>query len=183
MQLPPAITDLPPRRTENMRTLFTGTIAALVLGAAVASSQTPPPAQTPPAAQTPSAQTPPSQPPAQAKPAEKTTTYRGFLRGSDASGWTISPIADRPASAAPGATATAGAVTPSGPTYSVIAPAVSKVKLSDMADQCVEIVGVLAPEGAVSSGAGAAASPGMPSKATRALNVTAIREVQGGCTQ
>jgi len=55
-----------------------------------------------------------------------------------------------------------------------------------MADQCVEIVGVLAPEGAASTITGAAAagaSPGMASKSNRTLNATAIRAVQGGCTQ
>ena len=73
---------------------------------------------------------------------------------------------------------------PEGEAYSVVAPAVSKVKLSDMADQCVEIVGVLAAEGAASSATGAAgASPGMTPKTNRALNITSIRPVQGGCTQ
>ena len=164
-----------------MRTLFTGTIAALLLGAAVASSQTPP-------AQPPAGQTPPStaQPSGQTKPADQTTpasptagqkppmakgtTYRGFLRGSDTSGWTFSPIADKGASAAPGATATAGPGAAAGATtYSIVAPASAKASLSTMADQCVEIVGTLAPESAAS-------------KANRELTVTTIRPAQG-CTQ
>jgi hypothetical protein len=123
----------------KMKQIFSGTVAAFVLGAAIASSQTPPAAQAPTPA--------PAQPAAgQAQPAEpraaapRTTTYKGILKGSATTGWTLSPV--RSAAGTAGATATAGA---DAVTYSLVAADGSKVDLASMADKCVEIGGVLAP--------------------------------------
>ncbi len=123
-----------------MKQVFSFTVAAFVLGAAIASSQTPPAAQAPTPA--------PAQPAAgQAQPAEpraaapRTTTYKGILKGSATTGWTLSPV--RSASGTAGATATAGGA--DAVTYSIVAADGSKVDLASMADKCVEVGGVLAP--------------------------------------
>ena len=179
-----------------MKVIFTGTIAAVVLGAAIASSQTPEPAQptapvaaeqAQPAAQ-PAADAP-RQPAAdrpQAARSQSSTTYRGILKGSATSGWTIAPIGARSAAATstPGATATAGASTSSTTTYNVISTD-PKVDLTTMADQCVEIAGSLLPESASSSAASSPAAGAARSAAAsnRTLTVTTIRAMQGGCTQ
>jgi hypothetical protein len=177
-----------------MKAIVTGTFAALVLGAAVASSQTPPAAQTPspkPAAP-PAGQTQPSgQEQRSATTKSQTTTYRGVLKGSDASGWTITPITTRGASSSTaGATATAGGASDT-LTYSVVVAEGSKTNLSSMADQCVEIAGVVGPDaagaartspGAGSPGAGAAGQAAAGA-AKRVLTVTTIKEVEGGCKQ
>ena len=168
-----------------MKSILTGTFAAFVLGAAIASSQTPPPAgqapaggakpsdeQTQPAGQTERSAT--------AKP--QTSTHRGILKGSATTGWTISPISARSAATSTaGATATAGGA--DAVTYSVLAADPSKVNLESMADKCVEIVGVLAPESGAAArpSADAPASPGAAAARTRALTVATIKEVEGGC--
>ncbi len=169
-----------------MKSILTGTVAAFVLGAAIASSQTPPPAGQAPAGAKPSdeqaqpaGQTEPGQRTATAKP--QTSTHRGILKGSATTGWTISPIGARSAATSTaGATATAGGA--DALTYSVVAADPSKVNLESMADQCVEIVGVLAPETAAAKpGADAPASPGAAAARTRTLTVATIKEVEGGC--
>jgi hypothetical protein len=157
------------KETNTMKVIFTGTLAAFVLGAAIASSQTP-------AGQ---GQTQPRQPSgtpsgdqksgtqqsgtdrrttgARAQTNEnQTSTYRGYLRRSAAEGWTISPIGNRTAGRTSGnAGASANAVGTSGEmqTYSVMAGTGSKIDLAKMADQCVEIVGSLSPETGMSSSA------------------------------
>jgi hypothetical protein len=186
-----------------MKSIITGTLAAFVLGAAIASSQTPPAGQAPAGAQPSADQTQPrGQAPTPATPQRSTSatqTYRGFLRGSEASGWTISPMASRAgATGTAGATATAGA-TPT--TYSVMTSQGSKVDLAPLADQCVEIVGALAPESATGGAAGRTspvaagepaavaaggqhnegAAPSSHSATHRALTVTSIKAVEGGC--
>jgi hypothetical protein len=156
-----------------MKLILTGTLATFVLGAAIASSQTPAPAGQAPA---PPAQTQPAQPagePAQkATPAKpQTTTYKGVLKGSAASGFTISPIAPRSAaSSTAGATATAGGADQV--TYTVIVTD-PKVDLAGMADDCVEVAGVLGPEPSP-AGAGAAGAA-----KNRILTVTTIKEAEG----
>ncbi len=174
-----------------MKSILTGTFSALVLGAAIASSQTPPASQAP--SQPAGGQT---QPGAQGQPTEqrsttaKGQTYRGFLRGSDASGWTIAPLEARSgATGTAGATATSGADTT---TYTVVAAEGAKVNLTSMADQCVEVVGVAAPAGAgarsSSDAAGGAESPAAGAAGTRAganrtLTITTVKAVEGGCKQ
>jgi hypothetical protein len=89
-----------------------------------------------------------------------------------------------------GATATAGGAGDT-LTYNVVAAEGSKTNLSSMADQCVEIVGVVAPDagGAARTAPGAAGSPsaGAAGQAAagaatkRVLTVTTIKEVEGGC--
>lgn len=173
-----------------MKSILTGTFSALVLGAAIASSQTPPASQAP--SQPAGGQT---QPGAQGQPTEqrsttaKGQTYRGVLRGSDASGWTIAVIDARSgATGTAGATATSGADT----TYTVVAADGTKVNLTSMADQCVEVVGVVAPAGAgarsSSDAAGGAESPAAGAAGTRAganrtLTITTVKAVEGGCKQ
>jgi len=176
-----------------MKSIFTGTLAVFVLGAAIASSQTPPAPQAPSGAQPAGGQTEPSgqgQTAGQrsATTRSQTTTYKGILKGSATTGWTISPIDSRSgATGTAGATATAGAGSTT--TYAVVAAEGSKVNLSSMADQCVEIVGVLAPEsgaaagGAAAGGAAGATSSSMSASAHRRLTVTTIKEVEGGCKQ
>lgn len=182
-----------------MKVIFTGTIAAVVLGAAIASSQTPEPAQ--PTAPVAAEQAQPAQPQAdaprqpaadraQAPRSQSTTTYRGILKGSAANGWTIAPIAARAAASTstPGATATAGASTSSSTTTYNVLSTDAKVDLASMADQCVEIVGSLLPESSSSSAAaspaaGAAAGARSSASSNRTLTVTTIRAMQGGCTQ
>jgi hypothetical protein len=174
-----------------MKSILTGTFAAFVLGAAIVSSQTPS-QQTPGAAQ-PGGQTQPGGPTTKsssptsdqrnAMAKGQTQTYKGYLRGSEAGGWTIQPM--RGTAGTAGATATAGA-TPV--TYSVMVPEGTKVNLTTMADKCVEIVGMLAPEAAgATSTPGAAGAPaaGATSRSSasahRALNVTTIKSAEG-CT-
>ena len=181
-----------------MKSIVTGTFAAFVLGAAIASSQTPPPAGQAPAGAKPADEQ--TKPAGQAEPAgqksatakPQTQTYRGYLRGSEASGWTIAPMTARSgASSTAGATATAGGAAPV--TYKVVVADASKTDLASLADQCVEIVGMLAPEsgaggagrtspggGAENPAAGAAAQSG---SVNRTLSVTTIKEVEGGCKQ
>jgi hypothetical protein len=65
------------------------------------------------------------------------------LKGSATTGWTLSPI--RSASSTAGATATSGA---DAVTYSIVAADGAKVDLASMANQCVEVAGVLAPAAA-----------------------------------
>ena len=159
-----------------MKSILTGTLATLVLGAAIASSQTPPPAGQAPASPPAGAQTQPAQPAGEtaqkstpAKP--QTTLYKGVLKGSAASGFTISPIAPRSAaSSTAGATATAGGADQV--TYTVIVTD-PKVDLADMTDDCVEIAGVLGPEPSP-AGAGAAGA-----SKNRILTVTSIKEAEG----
>jgi hypothetical protein len=143
----------------TMKSILTGTLATFVLGAAIA-------AQTPPAPQTP--------PPAAARP--QATMYKGVLKGSEASGWTIAPIDHRSgATGTAGATATAGASTPA-VTYTVVTPDGSKVDLASMADRCVEISGALSP----SSGAAGAGAAGSTSRSNnRTLTVTTIKAAEG----
>jgi hypothetical protein len=136
----PAPSPSSPKEKHVMKQVFSFTVAAFVLGAAIASSQTPPAAQAPTPA--------PAQPAAgQAQPAEpraaapRTTTYKGILKGSATSGWTLSPV--RSASGTAGATATAGGA--DAVTYSIVTADGSKVDLAAMADKCVEVGGVLAP--------------------------------------
>lgn len=168
-----------------MKASSTRTFAAVVLSAAIASAQTPAPkgGQTPSGGDTASG---------------AQTRYRGYLRGSAATGFTISPITDRRASAtatAPGGAAAGASVGTSGTaeavTYNVVAGPSAKTDLARMADQCVEIVGTLVPE-TVTRGAGANTSSKMTAAAAaghaaaqmnRTLTVTRIRAVQGGCSQ
>jgi hypothetical protein len=177
-----------------MKIMITGTIAALVLGASIASSQTPS-TQSQPATQPSGGQT---QSGAQRQTADQrnqtnqnqTTTYRGYLRGSAASGWTISPVGDRAAasgSAAGAATAGAGAASAGGAstggtvTYSVVAPSGSKVNLASLADQCVEIVGSLAPVTGTNSSADVHGAAGAAGQATASGNA-GTRTTPGGNT-
>ena len=185
-----------------MKSVITGTFAAFVLGAAIASSQTPAPAgQAPAGAKPADEQTKPAgqaEPAGQRSTAAKPQTYRGYLRGSAASGWTISPIDARAAaSSTAGATATAGGA--NAVTYKVVAADSSKADFASMADQCVEIVGVLAPEsgagrtspaagGAAGAGGGDTPAPGAGAGAqsgsmNRTLTATTIKTVEGGCKQ
>jgi hypothetical protein len=162
-----------------MKSILTGTLATLVLGAAIASSQTPPAQQAPapPAggATPPAVQEPAGQRSAPAKP--QTSTYKGILKGSAASGWTISPITARSGAAnTPGATATAGG---DQVTYTVVAAEGGKVDLASMADDCVEISGVLSPEGArATPGASDPAAAAAAAK-NRTLTVVTIKEAEG----
>jgi hypothetical protein len=148
-----------------MKHIVSGTVAAFVLGAAIASSQTPPAAQAPTPA--------PAQPAAgQAQPAEpraaapRTTTYKGILKGSAASGFTLSPV--RSSSSTAGATATSGA---DAVTYTIVTADGSKVDLASMADKCVEVAGVLAPEAARPAGGDAKA-------ANRTFTVATIKSAE-----
>ena len=164
-----------------MKSILTGTFAAVLLGAAIASSQTPPAQQAPappagaqaqPAAQEPAQRTAPAKP--------QTSTYKGILKGSAASGWTISPITARSGAAGtPGATATAGG---DQVTYTVVAAEGAKVDLASMADDCVEISGVLSPETARAtpgqSDPAAAAAAGAAAK-NRTLTVVTIKDADG----
>jgi len=146
-----------------MKQIFSCTVAALVLGASIASSQTPPAAQapTPAPAQPAAGQAQPAEPRA-AAPRSQTTTYKGVLKGSATTGWTLAPIRGG-ASTTAGATATAGGA--DAVTYSIVAADGSKVDLASMANQCVEVAGVLAPEAAGRPAAG-------PDDAKAALNRT-----------
>jgi hypothetical protein len=159
-----------------MKVIFTSTVAALVLGAAIASAQTPAPradqeaggqAQQPSTAQPAGAQTPSPTPSGAQKPSaerEQTTaskgqTYKGYLRGG-ANGWTFSPMSDRAASTA-GAAGAAGASSPTATsgrdtTFNLVAGGGS-VDFTKLANQCVEIVASSAPASGASSSAGAAA--------------------------
>jgi hypothetical protein len=166
-----------------MKSILTGTFATLVLGAAIASSQTPPAQQAPAPAggqAQPAVQEPAGQRNAPAK--AQASTYKGILKGSAASGWTISPITARSAAAnTPGATATAGGADQV--TYIVVAAEGAKVDLASMADDCVEISGVLSPEMAratpgASDPAAAAAAAGATAK-NRTLTVVTIKEAEG----
>ncbi len=174
-----------------MKSILTGTFAAFVLGAAIASSQTPPAGQAP--SQPTGGQTQPGaqgQTPEQRRTTAKGQTYRGYLRGSADSGWTIEPIDGRS-----GATGTAGATATSGAsptTYTVVAAEGAKVNLTSMADQCVEVVGIVAPAAAgarsSSDAAGGAESPaagaaGARAGANRTLTITTLKAVEGGCKQ
>ena len=157
-----------------MKSILTGTLATLVLGAAIASSQTPPPpaGQAPAPAPPAGAQTQPAGETQKSTPAKpQTSTYKGVLKGSATSGWTIAPVtAKSAASSTAGATATAGGADQV--TYTVIATD-PKVDLADMADDCVEIAGVLGPEPSP-AGAGAAGAA-----KNRILTVTSIKEAEG----
>ena len=150
-----------------MKHIVSGTVAAFVLGAAIASSQTPPAAQppTPPPAQPAAGQAQPAEPRA-AAPRTQTSTYKGILKGSAASGWTLSPV--RSASSTAGATATSGA---DAVTYSIVTADGSKVDLASMADKCVEVAGVLAPEARPSGDAAKAAN--------RTFTVATIKAAEG----
>jgi hypothetical protein len=141
-----------------MKLIFSSTFAACVLGAAIGSSQTPSTQSgtKPPVGQTQSGEQTQgggAQSDAQKQtPGQRahstSTTYHGYLRGSAAGGYTISPISNRPGSVGTAGSATAGggASTHGAATYTVMAPAGSTADLAAMADQCVEIVGVLGPE-------------------------------------
>ncbi|RPI56810.1 MAG: hypothetical protein EHM55_04025 [Acidobacteria bacterium] len=161
-----------------MKTILTGTLAALVLGASIA-AQTPPAERTPAPAQPSGAQTQPAdqgQTAGQQSPASKiqTTTYRGILQGSAASGFTITPIDTRAgASSTAGATATAGAGGKT--TYTVVAAEGAKVNLASMADQCVEIAGVVVPGLKTSPSAGDAGATSRSASTKETLTVTAIK--------
>ena len=158
-----------------MKHILSGTVAAFVLGAAIASSQTPPAAQAPPSpapAQPPAGQAQPAGPPTEqrsAAPRNQGTTYKGILKGSATTGWTLSPIRGGATSTA-GATATAGGA--DAVTYSVVTADGSKVDLASMANQSVEIAGVLAPEAAGKPAAGADA-------AHRTFTVNTIKTAEG----
>jgi hypothetical protein len=105
-------------------------------------------------------------------------TYKGILKGSESTGWTIQPITPRGTA---GATATAGGAPV---TYSIVVPEGTRVNLTTMADKCVEIVGTLAPEtpGAASPGAAGAPAAGATSRAQhRALTITTVKSAEG-CT-
>jgi hypothetical protein len=129
----------------------------------------------------------------------QTQTYKGYLRGSEAGGWTIQPM--RATAGTAGATSTAGGgATGEMSTYSVMVPDGTKVNLATMANQCVEIVGMLAPEtgatgrtspgaaggadaaaGANTAAGGGAGATRSSASAHRALNVTTIKAAEG-CT-
>ena len=163
-----------------MKSILTGTFAAVVLGAAIASSQTPP-AQQAPAPPAGAQAQPTAQEPAQrTAPAKaQTTTYKGILKGSAATGWTISPITARSGEAnTPGATATAGGADQV--TYTVVAAEGAKVDLASKADDCVEITGVLAPEMARATPGQSepAAAAGAVAK-NRTLTVVTIKDANG----
>ncbi len=159
-----------------MKQIITGTFAAVVLGAAIASSQTPQQgAQSPSGEQKAGGQTTTQQPAGgrQAQGNTTSTTYTGYLRGSAATGYTFSPIGNRAgsgaAATAPGGAAagTSGAPSVSGTsgagaagriTYNIVAGEQAKVDFTKLADQCVEIVGVVVPATGASgmnTGAGA----------------------------
>ena len=144
-----------------MKAILTGTVAAFVLGAAIASSQTPPAG----------GQTQQGQPMRQQGTPAKGQTYRGYLRGSPATGYTIQPMESRA-----GATGTAGATpTPEAQrtTYTVVAGEGARVNLASMADQCVEVIGVVAP----AMGAPAGAAGGRAGQ--RTLTITTIKKAEG----
>ena len=157
-----------------MKQIFSGTVAAFVLGAAIASSQTPPPAAqapTPAPAQPAAGQAQPAEPRA-AAPRTQTTTYKGVLKGSATTGWTLSPIRGGSSSTA-GATATAGGA--DAVTYSIVAADGTKVDLASMANQCVEVAGVLAPE----AGRPAAGVEDPKAAAPRTFTVATIKTAEG----
>lgn len=152
-----------------MKVIFSGTLAAFVLGAAIASSQTPYGEGQSQGKQPSTAQPSGDQKGGQQQSGtqrrttgarnqtnrNQTVTYRGFLRGSAAEGWTILPIANRATGRTPrSAGASEGAVGTSGEmqTFSVMTSEGSKVDLASLADQCVEIVGSLSPDMGMSSG-------------------------------
>jgi hypothetical protein len=159
-----------------MKVIFTSTVAALVLGTAIATAQTPAPradqeagaqAQQPSTAQPAGAQTPSPTPSGAQKPsaereqtsASKGQTYKGYLRGG-ANGWTFTPITDRAASTA-GAAGAAGASSPTATSgrdtaFNLVAGGGS-VDFTKLANQCVEIVASAAPASGASSSAGATA--------------------------
>ena len=163
-----------------MRGLFTSTIAAVLFGAAIVSSQ----AQAPqgeqrepePGGQKPVTQTPAdgnNQPGKETQSAgqqsgDTTVTYRGYLRKSPTGrGYTITPIAERKGTGAsastPGAAGVAG--TPVGtsgtPAVSyVIAGGDAMLDFATLANQCVDIVGTVAPTSGMQGGAGAAGNAG-----------------------
>lgn len=197
-----------------MKMIFSGTLAAFVVGAAIASSQTPSTQSGTKASGASGGQTQSgdrsqggrTQSGGQTQTAGQRNranqvTYRGYLRGSAAEGWTITPMANRgtvgTAGSKPGAAAGAegGASSSSTTTYSVVPATNAKVNLSSMGDQCVEIVGILADAGAGgSTGAGNTRSGGntaggnmagssMSAHNNRTLQVTTIRAMKGGCTQ
>ncbi len=155
-----------------MKQIFSGTVAAFILGAAIASSQTPPAAQapTPAPAQPAAGQAQPAEPRA-AAPRTQTTTYKGVLKGSATTGWTLSPIRGGASNTA-GATATAGGAD----TYTIVAADGTKVDLASMANQCVEVAGVLAPEAA---GRPAAGADDAKVAAHRTFTVATIKTAEG----
>ncbi len=156
-----------------MKQVFSFTVAAFVLGAAIASSQTPPAAQapTPAPAQPAAGQAQPAEPRA-AAPRTQTTTYKGVLKGSATTGWTLSPIRGGASNTA-GATATAGGA--DALTYTIVAADGSKVDLGSMANQCVEVAGVLAPE----AGRPAAGADDAKAAANRTFTVATIKTAEG----
>jgi hypothetical protein len=88
------------------------------------------------------------------------------------------------AAGTPGATATAG--TGADATYTVVAAEGTTVNLTSMADQCVEVVGVVAPAaaaarpqagGAETPAAGAAGA--RTASANRTLTITTIKAAEG----
>jgi hypothetical protein len=169
------------KETHTMKSIVTGTVAALVLGAALANAQNPPAAQppSPTLSQPPATQAQPSQPaePRSTAAKSQTSTFTGYLKGSADSGFTLSPTNTRSSASTPGATATAGAPTV---TYSIVTADGSKVNLGSMADQCVEVTGVLGPETARTAPAAESAKPGA-SAAHRTFTVASIKQVEGGC--
>jgi hypothetical protein len=167
------LSDIHPtiKETNTMKVIFTGTLAAFVLGAAIASSQTPA-GQGPSQGQQPSGTQRPTTETRNQTNKTQTATYRGYLRGSATEGFTISPIGNRTTgstSRSAGASGTAVGTSGEMQTYSVMTGEGANVNLASMANQCVEIVGSLSPETGMSPGAhmgGGAHTPGVSSGAS-----------------
>jgi hypothetical protein len=160
-----ANTNTHSKENHTMRVIFTGTFAAFVLGAAIASSQTQQPSGTQQQGAGGQSQTQSDTQRQGNQSNQKQTTIRGYLRGSAASGWTITPVGTGSGAGASGSTAAGGTTSGAGgtssagtATYMVVAPTGGSVNLANMADQCVEIVGSLAPETGAGSSAGRSTS-------------------------